>query len=324
MSEPCDVIHFLRLAFELFRLTGDKKYMDVYEETSYNALFPSACKDGLWGARALRTAGRHQYALNQAKMKHSHCCVNNMPRGFLNFAETQIMTDGSSLYVNLYTDFEGSIKIGKNNVDVKISGDYFGEGKVKIALSGDFKKLLVKMRLPEWTTHHCVTADTVDIKNIGGYITFTAKSAPFDIEFELDSRIEVTEVSSHSELGDLPWKERRWISGVGADADSTAAYISADPAQFMHGKRCVIRKGPLLLCRSKLIGNTEEEMFGEQKLTADHRLVSAARVSAPEGIDFAFELTFAKGDETLKYTVCDYASGTNIMTLDKQLFSIFF
>ena len=324
MSEPCDVIHFLRLAFELFRLTGDKKYMDVFEETSYNALFPSACKDGLWGARALRTAGRHQYALYQAKMNHNHCCVNNMPRGFLNFAETQIMTDGRALYINLYTDFEGSIKVGNDTVNVKISGEYFSSGRVNVALTGDYKKLLIKLRLPEWTSHHCVTADTVDIKNIGGYITLTAKSAPFDIGLEFDSGIEITEISSHPELGDLPWKERRYISGVGADADSTAAYISADPAHFMRGKRCIIRKGPLLLCRSKLNGNTEEEMFGEQKLTKNHRLISCERVEAPDGIEFAFDLVFAKGDETLKYRVCDYASGTNVMTLDMQLFSMFF
>jgi hypothetical protein len=30
------------------------------------------------------------------------------------------------------------------------------------------------------------------------------------------------------------------------------------------------------------------------------------------------------GSETLEYTVCDYASGTNIMTEDKRLFSIYF
>jgi hypothetical protein len=298
--------------------------MDVYEETAYNALFTSACKDGLWGARALRTAGRHQYALYQAKMNHSHCCVNNMPRGLLNFAESQIMTDGRALYINLYTDFEGSIKVGASTVNVKISGEYLSLGKVNITLSGDFKKLPVKMRHPAWSKHYCVAADSMDIKGNGDYLTLTAKSAPFDIFLEFDSRLEVTEVESHPTLGDLPWKERRWISGVGADVSDTVAYISADPAQFMHGKRCIIHKGPLLLCRSKLCGNTEWEMFGEQKLTAEHRVVSCEPVDSPEGINLAFDITFAKDGELLKYRVCDYSSGTNIMTLDNQLFSIFF
>ena len=54
------------------------------------------------------------------------------------------------------------------------------------------------------------------------------------------------------------------------------------------------------------------------------RKKNVERVASPEGIDLAFELTFAKGEEILKYRVADYASATNIMTLDKQLFSIFF
>ena len=33
---------------------------------------------------------------------------------------------------------------------------------------------------------------------------------------------------------------------------------------------------------------------------------------------------FSCGSETLEYTVCDYASGANIMTEDKRLFSIYF
>ena len=324
MTEPCDVIHFMRLAHELFKLTGDAKYMNVFEETAYNAMFPSAFKDGLWGARALRTAGRHQVALNQAKMKHSHCCVNNVPRGLLNFAESQIMTDGKSLYINLYTDFEGSISVGENTVSVKIGGDYLGEGKVKITLSEITDKLSVKMRKPAFSRYHKISADTRDMKTEGDYITLTASGESFDIKADFGFEIELREVSSHPALGDMPWKERRWISGVGADADATAAYISADPAQFMHGTRCTIHNGPLLLCRTKLIGNTEEEMFGEQRLTASHRCVSCERVDSPDGINLAFELTFSKGEETLMYRVCDYASGTNIMTLDKRLFSIFF
>ncbi len=324
MTEPCDVIHLMRLAYELFTLTGKAKYMDAFEDAGYNALFTSAFKDGLWGARALRTAGRHQVAFNQAKMKHSHCCVNNVPRGLLNFAESVIMTDGRSLYINLYTDFEGSICVGDSTVSVKIGGDYLGEGRVKITLSDFEGELSVKMRNPSWSKYHTIEADTCDMRTEGDYVTLTAKGAPFEIKAKFDSRVEIREVSSHPELGDLPWKERRWISGFGADSDNTVEYTSACSEHFLRRSACVIHKGPLLLCRTKLIGNTEEEMFGEHNLTPSHRCVSCERITSPDGVDLAFELTFSNGDETLKYRVCDYASGTNFKTLDKKYFSIFF
>lgn len=324
MTEPCDVIHLMRLAHELFCLTGKAKYIHAFEAAGYNALFTSAFKDGLWGARALRTAGRHQVAFYQAKMDHNHCCVNNVPRGLLNFAETQIMTDGETLYINLYTAFEGKIKVGKSTVSVKIGGDYLGDGRAEIALSGIVGKLPVKMRKPSHSKYYKIDTDARDLKEDGDFLTFTAKGESFNITAHFDSEITVTEVTSHETLGDLPWKERRWISGVGADASEHAAYTAADPAQYEREPLCIIHKGPLLLCRTKLIGNTEEEMFGEHKLTPTHRLVSCERVESPDTVNLTFELTFAKGDETLKYRVCDYSSGTNFKTKDMHYFSVFF
>ena len=324
MTEPCDVIHLMRLAHELFCLTGKAKYIHAFEAAGYNALFTSAFKDGLWGARALRTAGRHQVAFLQANMEHNHCCVNNVPRGLLNFAETQIMTDGTSLYINLYTAFEGQINVGKSTVSVKIGGDYLGDGRAEIALSGIVGKLSVKMRKPPHSKYYKIDTDARDLKEDGDYLTLTAKGEGFNITAHFDSEITVTEVTSHETLGDLPWKERRWISGVGPDAPEYASYTSADPAQYERAPLCIIHKGPFLLCRTKLIGNTEEEMFGEHKLTLEHRLVSAQRIESPESVNVTLELTFAKGEETLKYKVCDYSSGTNFKTKDMHYFSVFF
>ena len=324
MTEPCDVIHLMRLAHELFALTGKAKYMDTFEQAAYNALFASAFKDGLWGARALRTAGRHMAVLTQAKMLHNHCCVNNMPRGLLNFAESAVMTDGESLYINLYTDFEGKIKVGEKTVCVKIGGDYLGCGRVSITLSGFVGELCIKLRIPEWCRSYKIIAGGCEFRESSEFYLLTVKHAPCEITAEFDAPVEIKEVSSHPTLGDLPWKERRWISGVGADADELSAYISADPKQYIRGKACVIHKGPLLLCRTKLIGNSEEEMFGEQRLTSEYSCIACERIEPPKGINVCFKLSFSNGKDTLDYTVCDYASGTNIMTKDTKLFSIYF
>ena len=324
MTEPCDVIHLMRLAHELFKLTGKAKYMNAFEKAGYNALFTSAFKDGLWGARALRTAGRHQVAFNQANMKHNHCCVNNIPRGLLNFAESQIMTDGESLYINLYTAFEGSILVGDKAVKVKIGGDYLGEGRAEIRLSGFDGELSVKMRVPAWSRYHRIEADAREMRTEGDYVTLTAIGACFEIRAEFDSCVEITEAHSHPTLGDLPWKERRWISGFGVDATVTEEYTSACSEHYLRESACVIHKGPLLLCRTKLIGNTEEEMFGEHRLTTAHRCVSCERIGSPDGVNIAWNMKFSDGKETLEYKVCDYSSGTNFMTLDKKYYSIFF
>ena len=322
MTEPCDVIHLMRIAYELFTLTGKAKYMAAFESAAYNALFTSVCKDGLWGARALRTAGRHMVALGQAHMTHSHCCVNNMPRGLLNFAESVIMSDGESLYINLYTAFEGSISVGEKTVAVKISGDYLGDGSANISLGGFSGELNVKIRIPEWCTSHKITVGHQEFTAVGDYADMTV-DAPTEILAIFDSPVVISEVKSDPELGDLPWKERRWVSDV-ANVTPQTAYTSANRDQYIRGKACVIHKGPSLLCRTKLIGNTEEDMFGGLELTTDYKCISCERIESPESINLTYKIKFSNGEKTLEYKVCDYASGTNIMTLDMNLFSVYF
>ena len=83
LSEPCDAIHYIRVCYELFKLTGKVHYLDSIELIYCNAMLAAPCKDGKWGARTVRGAGKHEYAHYQAKMQYSHCCVNNTPRGLL-------------------------------------------------------------------------------------------------------------------------------------------------------------------------------------------------------------------------------------------------
>ena len=322
MTEPCDVIHLMRLCYELYLLTGKTKFIDAFEDAAVNALFASAFKDGLWGARALRTSGRHMVARIQADMIHNHCCVNNMPRGLLNFAEGVMMTDGDSLIINIYTDFEGSIKVGNNNVTVKMHGDGMLDEKTTVEISGEINTLNVKLRAPYWSEKTTVNVNGTILEEQNGYFLFTA-DAPATITAEFSTPVKVIEITSHPTLGDLPWKEVRWIS-KSDDTHPLYKYLSAEPDQYLRGKACIIKKGAMLLCRTKLIGNTEEEMFGGLNLTPEYNCAKCERLSSHDGINAEFKLTLSNGENTLTYTVCDYASGTNIMTEDKKLFSIYF
>ena len=323
MSEPCDVIHLMRLAHELFLITGDVKYMDEFEDSAYNALFASIFKDGLWGARAIRTAGRHMVARIQADMLHNHCCVNNLPRGLLNFAESCVMSDNDTLYLNMYNTFDGSIKIGNNTVNVKIDGDYPATDNAKVTLSGILGTLHVKLRIPRWSNRTTVTIGGEQHNADKGFFDVVVTTSTCEISLEFDPPVTVTEVVSHQTLGDLAWEKVRWIS-KSDDTHELYKYLSADPDQYLRGKACIIKKGAMLLCRSKLIGNTEDEMFESPKLTPEYKCVKCERLTSHEGINAEFRLTLSNGSETLEYTVCDYASGTNIMTEDKRLFTIYF
>lgn len=51
MTELCDVIHFMRLGGELYKLTGDSSYLDYFELAFVNPFMAGVTRDGSWGAR---------------------------------------------------------------------------------------------------------------------------------------------------------------------------------------------------------------------------------------------------------------------------------
>jgi len=320
-SEPCDVIHFMRVAHELFLLTGDVKYMDCFERSALTPLLASAFKDGSWGPRALRGQGRHQVATVQARFVYSHCCVNNMPRGLANMIESAVMTDGNSLYVNLYNKAEGEITVGATRVKFKIDGDYPADGIADIALCFDGPSLPVKLRIPQWSERTVIEADGVSKYANQGYYTLISSGREMNIQANFDSRVRIERVTDRNARGNLRWKKEHWAFPYNGDA---VEYTSTDPALYMTGDAAILKKRPILLCRTKLIGSTEDEMFGERLLDESFECVGCERVHTTDRVNIEFILTFKKGDKVLKYHVADYASGTNIMTEDKRFFSIYF
>ena len=79
--------------------------------------------------------------------------------------------------------------------------------------------------------------------------------------------------------------------------------------------------GPLLLARSKFIGNTEEEMFGAA-FASDFGC--RVRRIAVDGVHCAFEAEFTNGGRLIRTPVCDYASAGNAILDDIRFFSIYF
>ncbi len=317
MTEPCDVIHYIRLCSELFKVTGKAKYLDSIELAYYNSLLASACKDGKWGARAVCTAGVHTYAQGQANMKYSHCCVNNMPRGLLNAAESALFSDKEGLIIALYHPFEAKIKIGETKAKVKATGDYLADSSANISVSFDGAPVPVKLRIPAWSKTARITVNGKAYNGEGGFFTVCEKECVLDIKAEFDNTPYIEEwkkpVKRH-EASD--WEYAR-LSGP-SQYDRIIGRILVDEP------RCVIRKGAVLLCRSKLIGNTGEEMFdGVFKADGKTKVTLEKRETKSEVI-LSYKARFEKCGKVYETPVCDYASAGNIISEENELFSVFF
>lgn len=323
ISEPCDAIHWMRLCYELFCLTGDVKYIDSIELTYYNAFLAGVFSDGKWGARGVRGAGSHMWANNQAKMDYHHCCVNNMPRAFTRIAETALMQTEQAILINLYEACNGTLTYEGGQAQITVHPGYFlGDAfEIDVAYTGKIKPL--RLRIPAWANQPTVTLAGKTYTPESGYLELTPTGADVTITLNFHPTLQLHEfgkpVQRYEELGadgKPHWKLARWINHK--HPGETTEDL------FLREERCTMTYGPLLLARSKRIGNTEEEMFEALPVSADSTCELLASRDGNETVRLMLDVKILNGEQTLTTTVCDYASAANQKLEDVRFFSIYF
>ena len=303
-SEPCDVIHWMRVNSDLFRLTGKLKYLDAFEKAFYNPFLAASFSDGKWGARAVRTAGRHQVATGQSFMQYSHCCVNNMPRGYMNAVQSFVMEKDGAYYVNLYTDFSCDL----NGLKISASGTYLQDGKAVISVQTS-RPVKIMLRIPAWS--RTAEIDGVNMTCPGTYVEKTVTgNARIALAFDFTPRL--TETQPREPLPPEDARFRRFLDGNNIPA-----------SHMVWDARAKLEVGPLLLTRSKKNGNTEEEMFSSDSVAG--RGCRATLRSVPsDTVRAAFEAKFTAPGFERTLRLCDYATGSNEWSPeDDKLFNIY-
>ena len=313
-TEACDAIHWMRLCYELFSLTGEACYMESFEAAYLNAFMAAVNEDGKGSAFFVRSAGRHWNGDAHCQTKYQHCCLNNLPRGFINAAEASVMESDEGYYINLYsmtlTRFGDTL--------IRVGGGYFTSGKMSVSVRnpGDGKKLF--LRKPTWSKKMSVrvgsetkSIDKFEEKN--GYAVIPL-SSDVVVWLIFDMTPRVNEFAG--EWRDLPADDyhiRRW-----QDDDRGVC----NSAQMLKAPMAHIYRGALLLARSKRIGATKEEMFSGETVFGKEYTCMA------EGLQSDRKLTLCKVTLTYdgkdhEYLMCDYASAANSALEDPWYFTVF-
>ena len=312
ISEPCDVIHFMRICYELYLLTGNVKYVDSFENTFFNAFLAGVFKDGKWGARGVRSAGRHFYAVSQAGLTHNHCCVNNMPRAFMTMARCAVMQKENDVVINLYENITTKLK----NAEVTIYGSYFSNGEININIKFTAAPSDIYLRIPSWSKNAEITSGKKEYAAKPGYLRIenTEKEVSVKVKFFIKPIVHTftKDVPQHKE-NDV--KFTKW-------ANSSSSSFTTEKA-FLKKRRSVITYGPLLLARSKIIGNTEKEMFEPEYAVSDDAVCTAIPVPCDK-VRIKLKLKSTGKNGTYETEACDFASAGNEKLDDPYYFSIYF
>jgi len=312
MTELCDVTHWIRLNRELWKLTGETKYLDAIEEAFYNAFLAGVTPDGAWGAHIIRSHGtRHLPAPAQTGMKLHQCCPDNMLRTFYDWADTvaDVSKDGA-WEVNLYSDAD----IALPGLTAELRGNYPVSETFRLrTVAGRDGRL--RLRVPYWAKE--ITVDGKALQPAGGRVELplAAGERTFALAFAMPPRVldsqapefedidTVTDLDPHKPMG----YTKRFMSWYTPEMEGLARRTPA----------ATVMRGPLVLAKGRAVGTSRAETLefntinrqGGWKLS----LAEMKRTASNAGTWGAWNLTLEKdvpekGVEKKTVPVADYWS----------------
>ena len=164
-NETCAAIAFLFWNHRMFLMTGEAKYMDVFERTLYNGFLSgvSLSGDRFFYPNPLEYDGKeknnHGFA-GRAPWFGCACCPPNVLRTLASLGGYAYAVRDSKLYVNLYAQGEAHAEVSGNKVSVSQETKYPWSGAVSLKLGIDKPATLsLCLRIPGWVRGKPVPSD---------------------------------------------------------------------------------------------------------------------------------------------------------------------
>lgn len=144
--ETCNSYNMLKLSRELYKITGDSKYMDFYETAYYNSILSSQNPEtGM--TTYFQPMATGYFKVYSSPFDHFWCCTGSGMESFTKLGDTIYMHSGSTLYVNLYQSSVLDWKEQKVKITQESSIPDGNTAKFTIDGSGSLE---FRFRLPDW------------------------------------------------------------------------------------------------------------------------------------------------------------------------------
>ncbi|HEU5080318.1 MAG TPA: beta-L-arabinofuranosidase domain-containing protein [Opitutaceae bacterium] len=164
-NETCAAVALMMWNHRMFLLSGDAKYMDVFERTAYNGFLSGVSTSGdcFFYPNPLAYDGKkknnHGFA-GRAPWFGCACCPPNLMRTLASLTGYFYAVRDTSLFINLYGDNEADVNIGGTAVKLSQSTDYPWDGAIKIKVTpAKPTKFTARVRIPEWAQGQPLPSD---------------------------------------------------------------------------------------------------------------------------------------------------------------------
>lgn len=155
-NETCAAVAFLFWNHRMFLMTGDAKYMDVFERSLYNGVLSgvSLSGDRFFYPNPLEYDGsaknNHGFA-GRAPWFGCACCPPNVLRTLASLGDYVYAVQGDKLFVNLYAQGEATATVAGTKVKLEQTTEYPWDGAIKLRVTPEKSaSFTVNVRIPGW------------------------------------------------------------------------------------------------------------------------------------------------------------------------------
>ena len=177
--ETCNSYNMLKLSRELYKCTGDKKYMDFYEQTYYNSILSSQNPEtGM--TTYFQPMATGYFKVYSSPYNSFWCCTGSGMESMAKLGDTIYMHSKDALYVNLYQS--SSVNWKDKSVTLKQESEIPNGNTVTFTVSGS-GDLDFRFRIPDWvagTMSIAVNGTKYNYKTVDEYAQVTGSFSDGD------------------------------------------------------------------------------------------------------------------------------------------------
>ncbi len=178
--ETCNSYNMLKLSRELFKITGDRKYMDFYEGTYYNSILSSQNPEtGM--TTYFQPMATGYFKVYSSQYDSFWCCTGSGMESFTKLGDTMYMHSGNALYVNFYQSSVLNWK--EQNVKITQESNIPAEDTAKFTVEGS-GTLDFRFRIPSWKAGNMtitVNGEKYAYKTVSDYAQVTGDFKSGDV-----------------------------------------------------------------------------------------------------------------------------------------------
>ena len=175
--ETCNTYNMLKLSRMLFAVTKDKKYLDYYENTYYNAIWSSQNPEtGM--TTYFQPMATGYFKVYSSQENHFWCCTGSGMESFTKLGDSIYYDAGNATYVSLYV----SSSYRSDAVSLTQTADLENSDSVTIRV--DSGSTVLRLRKPDWTQTFGVSVD-------GREVTGEAKDGFVSVDVQAGDEVRI-------------------------------------------------------------------------------------------------------------------------------------